>query len=282
MAGVSSSSSSSSKSPKISLLAKAAAVDARLDRILQARMTEFASKYLPAMEAMNLTALEPRIYFRASKEATLDLCVQREEENIIITVSAALLARPEDLDHTTPIGACLHRSLQLYKKEKRRDFWALKELSLKPALWEAGKRFLLTHELAHIYHHHICYDPATHAESRREEMQADLTALEFSEDAEIEGGIHFFQISGKHRRMEGKNHPASQTRIAYLQAHKDALGSGKAVRSPVLPVRPLSSGRPSATLSPAPAPITSPAPVAVTTLSSSSSSSSAHPLITST
>jgi len=191
---------------------------------------------------MNLTALAPRVCFEASKNATLDFRVGLRDKKIIIKISVAFLARPTDLERFTPIGTFLHRA----KKKQRRDFWALRELCRKPALWDAGKRFLLSHELAHIYHHHICRNPATHAESRRDEKQADLTATEFSEDIEIEGGIRFFQIVGKYQQIEEEDHPAPHVRVAYLQTRRDALRSGKAVRSPVLPARPLPTDRPSA------------------------------------
>jgi Zn-dependent protease with chaperone function len=126
--------------------------------------------------------------------------VRLENEKIVLDIPLLFLLSREDMNPTSKIG-----------------IWAQTFFSGK-VLSKEAKKFVLYHELAHIFYGHIFRHSCTSLESKESEKAADLKALEVLRTAV--GGIYLFNILAKFDKRETATHPSFEERVSYLQEEK--------------------------------------------------------------
>jgi hypothetical protein len=146
--------------------------------------------------------------------------VRLENEKIVLDIPLLFLLSREDMNPTSKIGiwAQTFFSGKVLSKEEAFYLRIFEEFSKDSRLAKEAKKFVLYHELAHIFYGHIFRHSCTSLESKESEKAADLKALEVLRTAV--GGIYLFNILAKFDKRETATHPSFEERVSYLQEEK--------------------------------------------------------------
>lgn len=150
--------------------------------------------------------------------------VSQQQNKIILEIPLLFLIEKEDLDLTSPTGLCL-KNLLSQRTLSKKDFETLKSIRdfiQNPKKAKKAKKFVLYHELAHIFCGHI-FQQKEQLSSKEQEKEADLTAAKFSK--ETKAAIYLFNILSKHDNTNSPSHPSYKERINYLQTYQASLSS---------------------------------------------------------
>ena len=190
-------------------------------KILQARTTAVAKEAFRGLQKMGIapsTCSAFTVFF--SSKLTHDINVRKKSADIILKVPLLFLLETEDFTTPSLIMPWLSQRFKttdnaVYEKQKMSLNFFSDLLQKDPIKAKKAKKFILYHELAHIFHGDIFHNISSNKESIKIEKRADLTAAEFCEEAE--GGTYLFSILSNYEMEKPKTHPSSLERAAYLQ-----------------------------------------------------------------
>lgn len=146
--------------------------------------------------------------------------VRLEKDKIVLDIPLLFLLSRKDMNPTSKIGIWAQSFLKgkVFSQEELFYLRVFEEFSKDSRLAKEAKKFVLYHELAHIFYGHIFRHSCTSLESKESEKAADLKAFEVLRTAV--GGIYLFNILAKFDKRETTTHPTFEERIAYLQEEK--------------------------------------------------------------
>lgn len=155
---------------------------------------------------------------------SLNAGVRLEGERIEIRVPQLFLMKAEDLTSpTTKLGVylkrCFKQNWRRSTEDERADLHIFRQMCKCPSKLEKAKKYILTHELAHVYHDDIYTRPDNDEESRSRETRADLTAAGISKDI-ADGGVYL--AKSMYDMRTAPSHPSNPERVQYLKAYRDA------------------------------------------------------------
>ncbi|MBS0603690.1 MAG: hypothetical protein JSS60_01490 [Verrucomicrobia bacterium] len=186
--------------------------------IIEKRITTLTQGIVEAMKIMGIpsSVSEKVIVSIDYTQINANPMVTKIGKDILLDIPAIFLFTNDDMSPNSPLAPLIQRVLLksegLNEKEKQ-TLAVFAECNQQPELAERAKKFVIYHELAHIYHNDF-QPPENLEESRAREKRADLTAAHYS-DA-LDGGIHLFKIMSKFVDTQAKTHPTYPDRVAYL------------------------------------------------------------------
>lgn len=143
--------------------------------------------------------------------------VRLEKGEIVLDIPLLFLLSEEDLQPTSKIGLWAQKFFSGKQLSKEELFYlrVFQEFSKNSKLAEEAKKFVLYHELAHIFYGHVFGRCSDLRESKEREKQADLKAFEVLRTAV--GGIYLFNMMAKFdKRVPSTTHPSFDERVSYL------------------------------------------------------------------
>ncbi len=169
---------------------------------------------------------EMRVSPQVSAKVRVDFCldqilpspsVRSEREEIVIDIPLLFLLSKEDFNADSKIGAWARKFFGGRHLSLEETFYVrlFHEFSKDVRLAALAKKFVLYHELAHIFYGHIFKSHQSNSESKMCEREADLKAYEVLKTAI--GGIYLFSMMARFDKKESTTHPSFQERVSYLQ-----------------------------------------------------------------
>ncbi len=185
--------------------------------ILSERVKDYSARIFDAADVMGMQALIPRLIIQYNlDELTPNPRVKLQGNHVVMDLPFLFLVRAEDAAPDSEIYKLMKQRLSghVLTEREQRDLIAFQKFVQNPRMAERAKTFTLYHELAHVLHGDIL-TCCGHTESCSREKRADLTAAEYSGDAEA--GIYLFNILNMYSPITTRiTHPLFQERVDYL------------------------------------------------------------------